>query len=44
MKAVRVFHEDILPIINVEWVDESTHRAGASAFLAAAKRNLSPVD
>ena len=44
MKAVRTFHEDILPIISIEWVDESMHRAGVSALLAASKRNLSLVD
>ncbi len=44
VKAVRLFHEDLLPIIRVEWVDELMHRAGVSALLAASRRNLSLVD
>jgi predicted nucleic acid-binding protein len=31
LEAVRGFQEDILPIINVEWIKESTHRAAVSA-------------
>ncbi|MCK9417780.1 MAG: PIN domain-containing protein [Nitrospirae bacterium] len=44
LEAVRGFQEDVLPIINVEWIKESTHRAAVSAVLAASKRKLSLVD
>lgn len=43
-ETVRTFQEDILPLINIEWVDADTHRAGVSAFLAASRRKLSLVD
>lgn len=44
MDAVRVFQEDILPLINIEWIDAETHKAGVSALLAASRRKLSLVD
>ena len=42
--AVRALQEDILPLINVEFVTSGTHRSGIAALLAASKRNLSLVD
>ncbi len=42
--AARAFQEDLLPILNVEFVNLETHRSGTSALLAASKRNLSLVD
>lgn len=44
IEALRGFYEDMLPLINVEWIDESVHRSGISALLAAARRKLSLVD
>lgn len=44
MKAVRVLENDILPLVHIEWIKESTHKAGMSAFLIASKRKLSLVD
>lgn len=44
MESVRVFQEDILSLINIEWIDESMHEAGISAFLTASRKNLSLVD
>lgn len=44
VEAVRTFQEDVYPILNVEWVDESDHRAGVAAVLAASRRELSLVD
>jgi predicted nucleic acid-binding protein len=44
LEAVRVFQEDILPLINIEWIDKETHQSGMSALLAASKRDLSLVD
>jgi len=44
LEAVRGFHDDMLPLINIEWIDADTHRAGVSAFLSASRRRLSLVD
>ncbi len=44
MKAVRALNDDILPLVNIEWVDETTHRAGVSAVEASGRRRLSLVD
>lgn len=44
MGAVKTFNDDILPLINVEWVDESAHKAGVNALLIALRRKLSLVD
>ena len=37
LAAVRVFHEDIFPLLTIEWVDESTYRAGITAVLHRCK-------
>jgi predicted nucleic acid-binding protein len=42
--AVRAFQEDIVPIVNIEFVNPETHRSGTAALLASSKRNLSLVD
>ena len=42
--AVRTFQEDIMPVLNVEWVDEAVHHVGTASVLAAARRGLSLVD
>jgi predicted nucleic acid-binding protein len=42
--AVRTFQEDIMPVLNIEWVDESVHQVGVASVLAAARRELSLVD
>lgn len=44
MQAVRVFQEDILPVVNIEWVNGARHGAGVSAILTAGRRQLSLVD
>lgn len=44
MKAVRVFSDDVLPLILVEWIDESIHKGAVNALITAAKRELSLVD
>ncbi len=42
--AVRGFQNDILPLLNIEFVVPELHRPGVSALLAASRRNLSLVD
>lgn len=44
MEAARVFQEDVVPVLNVLWVDEAMHMAGMSALLTAKRRKLSLVD
>lgn len=44
VEALRGFYEDMLPLVNVEWIDEQRHRSGMSALLAASRRKLSLVD
>ncbi len=44
MEAVRVFNEDVLPLINIEWIDKAVHESGISALLTALRKSLSLVD
>jgi predicted nucleic acid-binding protein len=44
MEAVMAFQDDIVPLLNMEFVDSATHKAGVSAMLAASRRRLSLVD
>lgn len=42
--AVKVFDEDIFPLLRVQWVDELLHREAIGATLAANRRQLGLVD
>ncbi len=42
--ALRAFHEDVAPLVSVDWISEHRHRAGVDAVLAAARKKLSLVD
>lgn len=44
LAALRGFHEDIVPLIGVEWVNQEIHSAGMAALLSSGKRALSLVD
>ncbi len=44
IEAVRGFQNDILPLVNIEFVAPELHRSGVSALLSASRRNLSLVD
>ena len=44
LEAARGLQEDLLSLVNIEWTDAETHKAGVSAFLAASRRRLSLVD
>jgi len=44
MPAVRVFHEDVLPLLHVEWVGAQSHAQSVAALLTAGRRQLSLVD
>lgn len=43
-EAIRLFQSDILPVIEITWVDEAIHNPAVSALLAANRRSLSLVD
>jgi uncharacterized protein len=44
MKALKVFQEDIFPVLRVEWIGIERHRAAVGILFAAARRKLSLVD
>jgi len=44
IEAIRAFHDDILPLINIEFVPSGTHQSGVAALLSASRRDLSLVD
>lgn len=44
VEAVRLFEGDMVPILEIAWVDEAIHQKGMSALLVANRRNLSLVD
>lgn len=44
MDAVRVLTTDFMPLLSIDWVDESLHSAGHAAMLTANQRDLSLVD
>jgi predicted nucleic acid-binding protein len=44
MKALRTFHDDVLPAIETYWISENDHRGAMDAVIVADRRNLSLVD
>jgi predicted nucleic acid-binding protein len=44
MDGLRTFSADMLPVINVIWVDEGIHRSAYHALLVSARRDISLVD
>ena len=44
MSALRALAEDVLPALEIEWVDEMLHRSAEAALLAAGRRGISFVD
>jgi uncharacterized protein len=42
--ALRALHEEVTPLLQVDWISEEQHRSGVEAVLAAARRKLSLVD
>lgn len=44
MDAVSILHNDIIPFLEVEWLDESLHNAIVELILASNRRQLSFVD
>ncbi len=44
LAALRHFHEDVVPLFEVDWIAAEKHRAGMEAVLAASRKKLSLVD
>ncbi|MGE5579917.1 MAG: type II toxin-antitoxin system VapC family toxin [Bacillota bacterium] len=44
IEAVRVLHDEVLPVITVDWVDETIHKEAVAAMLIAGRKDLSLVD
>ena len=44
LDAVRVFHNDVYPVLTIEWVAGVLHEKGMGGVLAARRRALSLVD
>jgi uncharacterized protein len=44
LEAVRKFQEDIVPVLQIEFVTPEIHRVGIASLLTASRRNLSLVD
>jgi predicted nucleic acid-binding protein len=44
IEALRLFESELLPVVEIAWVDEATHKQGMSTLLAANRRDLSLVD
>jgi len=44
MKALRLFQEDVLPALQVEWINNEIHSAAVGILFAASRRRLSLVD
>jgi predicted nucleic acid-binding protein len=44
MAAVRAFHEDVYPLLQVVWTAESEHIAAMDSMLTFSRRKLSLVD
>jgi predicted nucleic acid-binding protein len=42
--ALRAFLEDVVPLLQLDWISEHRHRAGAEAVLASSRKKLSLVD
>jgi predicted nucleic acid-binding protein len=44
LEALRVFENDVVPVLDVVWVTPDVHEAAVGAQMLAAKRSLSLVD
>lgn len=44
MQALRVLHEDVIPILAVEWIEKDLHSRSVAAVLTSGRRELSLVD
>jgi len=44
IKALRAFYEDIIPLLTIVWIDETSHNEAIASLITAARKNFSLVD
>jgi uncharacterized protein len=44
MKALKLFQEDVLPVFQVEWINDEIHSSAIGLLFAVSRRKLSLVD
>jgi uncharacterized protein len=44
MEAVRDLHQNLVPLLNITWIDSNLHASALTTFFAANRRQLSLVD
>jgi predicted nucleic acid-binding protein len=44
MRAIKLFQEDIVPVLRIEWIDKTIHHSAMGVMLAAGRKKLSLVD
>ena len=44
MTAIKVFQDDIVPILQIEWIDKAVHHTAMGIMVAALRKKLSLVD
>lgn len=44
MEAVQAIQRDVIPVIEIMWIDRESHRAAMERFLESSRRHLSLVD
>jgi len=44
LAATRAFHEDVFPLLRIEWITAAGHESGMAGVLSAQRRDLSLVD
>ncbi len=42
--ALRGFHDDVVPLLTVDWITDQRHKAAVDAVLTASRKKLSIVD
>lgn len=43
-QAVKLFQEDVAPVLSIHWIDQSMHHAAISVMLSTGRKKLSLVD
>lgn len=44
IETLRAFHQDLFPLLSVQWIDSDCHLAAMSSVLTAGRRRLSLAD
>jgi predicted nucleic acid-binding protein len=44
LEAVKAFQEDIVPILSIEWVNETIHQSGVVSVISGGRKKISLVD